>query len=282
MFVGVDSFIGDTEVGQLSDIDIKNDLLQSCAIYEEDYLQKIFGSITWSAFKASVNTGTPDDKWLSILNGSDYFDLRGLPNRFEGLVSSLEQVVSSYFVPDDIPIVIGGDGEYDPDPGESVYKNPTLPADYTKWRVLRVGYGQLGANQITKADNGFTLKEGSFGLGEEFTIQFTSPIQINVFGISPYIRPSPVTYYIYYWHQRKNSTIPTGGGEVEINKANSRNRTSALKQATAWNKMVDLNIKLRDMMLSNLYLYPDFNSYHKRKCNKEYWNLFQKINARNI
>lgn len=276
MLIDETVFFGEIEIGQINDLDVKAEVLKFIEQFEEDYLKNILGYKTFKAFNAGLLEDPINQKWVNLLTGVDYLD-----TRFEGFVSSSVSPTLSGAFPDDIEIEVGGSGIYDPLPNTSSYTNPELSL-LPSWRLFLVGFGPVLSSMATKRPNGFDLIGSTFGLNDSYVIQFKTPGGISVVPSILIKKPSPISYYVYYWYMRNKASFSTGGGESTINKLNSASTTNRRKQVLAWNKMVEMNRILVSYLKSEPTLYPDFidNRQSSDFCSRQ--NLLTKINLLNI
>lgn len=71
-------------------------------------------------------------------------------------------------------------------------------------------------------------------------------------------KKSLIANYIYYYYQRNRITATTSSGEKSKTRENSKEWTPDPKLAAAWNEMVTEVKQLRDFLLSNAGVYPEY------------------------
>jgi len=280
MFITKDSFFGEIEIGQRNDSSVKSSIDNFISQYEEEYLKGILGYQTKKQFIESLISENPEQKWLDLLNGCEFIKKDLSIEKFEGFVSSSDPVVIKS-VGQQIDIYVGRGNEGDPVDGSSSYTNSSLASFLGDWKLSKPGYGILPTSSYSKRPNGFDLLEGLvMSSGEIWSIVSVSS-SIQVAGVNSIIKRSPISYFVYYWYSRVNSTSTTGTGETIINKVNSQPVTSRRKQSLAWNKMVDINKVLVEMMSLRPLDYPEFIIYSKKRT-PEYLNLLSYQNILNL
>lgn len=81
-------FVGEINIPNTSDTDIKERLTYFIEIKQEKLLQDILGYVLWKAFDVGIGAGGPDQKWIDIRDGKEYTGLDGYPHKWIGLKSS--------------------------------------------------------------------------------------------------------------------------------------------------------------------------------------------------
>lgn len=90
---------------------------------------------------------------------------------------------------------------------------------------------------------------------------------------------NPIANYIYYQLLKNNAQQTTGIGQVNTVAENATRVSPEIPMCSAWNEMVDFNIKLYGFLYANQDIYPSWigNDYYARS--QEFVNLFRKINT---
>jgi hypothetical protein len=116
-------------------------------------------------------------------------------------------------------------------------KEPTVE---DRWLQLKDGYSYTDSNNIKRKWRGLTYEVGPAS-------------------------KSLIANYVYYWYSRNNATITSGAGEVVDKTDNAARVSPAIKQATAWNEMVDSIYDLIWFLQDHSSVYPewkqDYNYY---------------------
>lgn len=284
MLTSKDSFTsGELEIGQVTDPDVALLVDKFIAKYEDEYLRFMFGYEAYEKFIESISSVNPEQRWLDLLNGCKYIDRNQVVNKFDGLVSTLDSLNLVKTWPEDIEITVGGNKLFEPLAGTRSYTNPNLPLIKSDWRLMRAGFGTMRTDMFTKREDGFDIPMNDiFEIGESWIIQFKDAVYTPIQGVVSTLRDSPISYYVYYWYQRNNASFSTGGGESIPNKQNSRIVTNRRKQVLAWNRMVDLNSQLLQILRFNPNKYPEFNRYAVGCGNAQLRNLLSKQNLLNF
>lgn len=95
-------------------------------------------------------------------------------------------------------------------------------------------------------------------------------------GTSPTVKKSLIANYIYYLFYRDMASQSTIAGEKIKLSENSIDAFPDYKLAAAWNEMVKMNFALRDFILSNKTIYPEY--IDPVYSNRERRSLYQKMN----
>jgi hypothetical protein len=72
------------------------------------------------------------------------------------------------------------------------------------------------------------------------------------------IKISLIAYYVYYWYQRAILTNSGATGESKMSTENAGPANASFKMATAWNKMVVINMEMYNFLYVNRANYPDW------------------------
>lgn len=72
------------------------------------------------------------------------------------------------------------------------------------------------------------------------------------------LKKSLIANHVYYWFTRNQATNSTSGGEKTTKSENSVEASPRFKQSRAWNEMVDFNLSLREYLLVNSDVYPEY------------------------
>lgn len=280
MLIDSSYFIGEINIPNTGYADVSSSIESLIAAHEPVFLESLLGYELYKAFKASLLTGSPGQRFLDLLFGFEYSH-GGVLHNWRGLVTvSSSDPIVNIGVHEDLFYRVGDPGC--PEEGESSWSNPYLK-DKT-YRVVQRGFGPLNPNtggDITiNNDGGFALNNGVlFTSGDTFNIQITG-VTVNV-GQAPVssIPTSPLADYVYYYWQRNNATNTSGIGEVKHEGVNSSVAHGANKMVYAWNRMVErLHPLVKNLHLDNAK-WPEFS---KRDRWGDLHNLTTRINAFNI
>lgn len=89
---------------------------------------------------------------------------------------------------------------------------------------------------------------------------------------------SLIANYVYFKYTANEATITTGTGEKIGDAANSSAGSPRKKMANAWNKMQQMNMELRNYLLSYPLIYPEFVDYNGMQPRQ----FYKRINAYGI
>lgn len=259
-------FFGDLTIAQKSDSAVSSSLAWFIDELEPRLLTDLLGYLLYKDFTTGLQQPTVEQKWANLLYGAEYTDRAGIYKKYMGLTNSSSGILTSYYWPQDIEVVVGSGETNAPAAGTREYHNADLVGK--SWRVVRKGAGQLSSQEITKVSDGFvmTASPTSWIDGEIFFIQFTAPAPytVGMDAAEPVAKKSLIANYVY-WHWMENeATNTTGTGEKVAANANAVNASPGQKMVRAWNQMVWWNWELIEFLLSNPTDYPQFTDHYGR------------------
>lgn len=278
MIIDASYFYGDLDIAQKSFGPVSSNLNWFINQYEPVFLLELMGYELYTAFQAGIIVmPTPDPKWTDLLYGAAYTNRQNKPDRWKGLVRSQSGNTISIFNQNQIDIVVGRGGAYDPVPGSTTTIIPAALAGLT-FVFQQRGFGPFRSDEYSVTGNMLTLLGGNI-----FSIDDTYFYYGNTTGLAASVntdKQSPIANFIYYWYLRNNATTTAGSGEAGNNV--SAPVSPKTKMVRAWNQMAEWNLELVEFLLSNMSVYTEFtyfgfNFFGIRAIRKQQ-NLLTRIN----
>lgn len=272
MLIDSTYFIGEKNIPNTSYQDVSSLLENLIAVHEKEYLVAILGYELFKLFDAGLQAPSPDQRYLDILLGKEYTSWSGRPNQWTGLVSVTDPSTAltiGLSSAADIYFSVGATAA--PAAGEFDYVNTSLAG--ANYRVTQRGFGPLEplnadnsnvatADIVINSSGGFSWLNGiQFSLNDKYLLEMLSA-DIDVSTYSAVAQPeSPIADYVYYWYLRNNNTQTAAMGEVAGQAENATKVSPGYKMAKAWNDMVAKNRILREFLLVNNTIYPEYQNY---------------------
>lgn len=278
MLINSSYFVGDINIPNTGYSDVSSQIDTLVSIHEPMFMNYLLGYELYKAFKDSVLSGSPEQRFTDLLFGFD-FTHNDSTHRWPGLISvSSDGPFVNIGVDKEFFITVGAvDGPVD---GSDTYTNVYLNGK--SFRVVQRGFGPLipGTDYEALPGGGFKLLNTvTFENDDVYNIQITGvTIGIGDAIIAP-VQISPIADYVYYYWQRNNNTNTSGIGEVKSAGANTSAASAIYKMTSAWNRMVNVITPLVRHMQRNVDTWPEFRRHNDVKGLR---NILTPINSFNV
>lgn len=279
MLIDTSYFEAELSIGQITSPAVAANMNLFIEKYEEEYLLNLLGYPLYKAFIDGLAGSPIDQRWLDILNGTDY-TYGGYLRKWDGLLmlnSGSATIVPSAGVFD---IVVGGGKTYDP---VAQTNSVLIPAPFVGKDFIfeQRAYGPL------KKGIEYSISNDSLSLNLLGGLTFAMNDSYFYFGNAKYSvisegdnKRSPIANYAYYKYQADNVSFTTGSSEKKPKTAITINVSPRIKMIRAWNEMVKWNRELIKFLEFNRnyypLVYPEYNSYQDLEAERYF--LLQPIN----
>lgn len=252
-------FVGDLTIAGLQRPEVTERINLFIQKYEDEFLRNVLGFPLYTAFLSGLSKSTVDQKWLDLLQGTNY-QYGGRTRQWRGLIILPSSQTISISPAGQQVLIAGGPGTYDPVIGNSTL---SLPPEFRNiyFTINRRGVGDLTQAEYTVAGPTLTLVGMPVWSNGE-TIILTKGPTIAISGAGAgYL--SPIANYVY-WHWTKDVTTQTVGlGEVATKGENSMIVSPAVKMARAWNELSEWMSELYKLMTVSQQIYPEWLQWNR-------------------
>jgi hypothetical protein len=247
-FIDASYFVGELNIPNSDQAPVIERITWFIEKYEPDFLQKLMGYPLYKAFLTGINVVTPsvpDIKWINILYGTEYIDLRGETQKWKGLIVTDNPIYNLsggyvYKKPQyltagqTVGLAVGASAaSFDGTVGKDDWRGWTPVI--TRSTIMKPGINYswdpvLGVFALLAAND-------KFGPAEDFFVEFELRTEAVLPVIDMAVNESCIADYVYYRYRRDSATQTAGIGEVITNAENSVNANPRKKIATIWNQM---------------------------------------------
>lgn len=284
MLIDYTYFFEDLEIGQLSQQAVQDKLNMYITKYEPKFLAGVLGYAAYKQMKADLLLTTIPQRWMDLLYGAE-FTYNGQLQIWEGLIRLPGMDITALVGANQIDIVVGRARDaYDPtssSPGVSV-TTTIIPANLVgnSFVFIQRGYGPLRADEFSVSGNVLTLLGGLVFTQGDTYFYYGNTTELEGSDSDSDLKESPIANFIYYWYQRSQVTNTGGVGESKTQTENAIPVSPGEKMASAWNKMVEMNVQMYRFLNANKDTYPEW--YDWALVDDSNINFLRPINTFNI
>lgn len=273
MLIDRDYFTGLINVANRDKPEIAENLDFFINHYEEKFMTAALGKSFYDLFLSGLVDDPIDQRWRDLLYGASYTkDDRTY--QWPGFVGKIKLVISMKAQSFDIT-VDGGD-TFDPTDSADTATIPTAPIDFTDTDFIFIkvvdGIEQPLIIDVDYIINGTDIElqnDVTFLTGEIYRYKATEskPIQTAVQD-----KKSCIANYVYFYWTNDLITQTTTMGEVSPKMENSNRESPGHKVVTAWRKMRDDLLRLKEFLEINASVYPEWEFIARD------WRQFNTVN----
>ncbi len=256
MLIDSTYFVNKLNLPQVGNAEGLADVNNFIAQYEEQYLRCVLGNELYAVFIDEVSGSgvTDESRWIDLLRGAD-FTYKGRAQRWTGFIPLSQGAEYSVDGSEWQFFSAGGAGEFDPVAGAS---SMTLPAGFVgSPLIIEIrGTGKLKPSEYSIVGNTLTLLNGVL-FNADTIVYIAKSAALNIRSTST-IKVSPIANYVFYHYVENKTTDFTLTGEVQSSTDNNRTVSPVERLVDTWNRMVDMNLSLRNFLQANKAIYPEY------------------------
>lgn len=250
-FIDRSYFVVELSIAKLDTVPVQEIVDALIQKREPELLREILGYRLYKSLMSGLQADPIDPIWTDLLLGAEYTDTHNRVRKWDGLVSDASAVLGINGPALQVPVVI------DADMVES--QTITVPADMVgrDWSLEKRSLGPLREDEYTVSDDDMSVAV-SFPVVLSDTYFFTAiDTSFSLSNIST--KQSLIANYVYYWFMRNNASTTTATGETANTSENSTLTGPAVKQARAWNEMIDRIYECWHFLQNKRTVYTDWD-----------------------
>lgn len=283
-FTNASYFIGDLNIPNTDETAILSRINWTIQKYEPIFFEKLLGYPLYKAFIAGMSVvapAVPEQRYLNILYGCEYTNLRGYLAKWKGLIETnnpLYNLAGSQVYKAPVYVKAGVTPGFTPGDDSATLDGTAGTDDWRGWIpvITRAGVMVPGTDYSWDPVTGILqllIDHDEFGDNELFFTSFQLRSD-NVPSPDLSMNLSVIANFIYYWYCRTTATQSTGIGEVRTMAENAVLDSPNQKMANAWNQLSD---RVREFIMfmdtmnaQSPSVYPEWQWIHRYDTYREF------------